>query len=215
MKLLFVLISFLVLFIYSFFNLGYFLDVTQNPTKSDLIVCLGGGDHKKRIEKTEELQKENYLKSNTVIFTGTKERKDIEKKFDENINIIFEPTLTNTAQEVKYIKEYMLEHNLSSVLIVADPPQSRRISILKEVFKVKNDENLSFKIISNDSKIWDSKYYYKNNTTRRYAFSEVIKTVYNVFIYKLINDLGLLDIYNTHFYDYVKKNKNIVFDYKY
>ena len=215
MKLLFILISFLVLFIYSFFNLGYFLDVTQSPIKSDLIVCLGGGDHKKRVEKTVELQKENYLKSNTIIFTGVKKLKDIEKKLDENINIIIDPTLTNTAQEVKYIKEYMLEHDLSSVLIVADPTQSRRISILKEVFKVKNDENLSFKIVSNDSKIWDSKYYYKNNTTRRYAFSEVLKTVYNVFIYKLINDLGLLDIYNTHFYDYVKKNKNIVFDYKY
>ena len=109
----------------------------------------------------------------------------------------------------------MLEHDLSSVLIVADPPQSRRISILKEVFKVKNDQNLSFKIVSNDLKIWDSKYYYKNDSTRRYAFAEVVKIVFNVFVYKLINDLGLLDIYNTHFYDYVKKNKNIVFDYKY
>ena len=215
MKLLFILISFLVLFIYSFFNLGYFLDVTQSPTKSDLIVCLGGGDNLKKIEKTIKLQKENYLKSNTIIFTGTKEVKDIEKKLDENINIIIEPTLTNTAQEVKYIKEYMIEHDLSSVLIVADPAQSRRISILKEVFKVKNDENLSFKIVSNDYNIWDSKYYYKNNTTRRYAFSEVVKIVYNVFIYKLINDLGLLDIYYTYFYDYVKENKGIVFEYQF
>ena len=205
----------MILFIYSFFNLGYFLDVTQKPTKSDLIVCLGGGDHSRRVDKTIELQKEDYLKSNTIIFTGVKEIKDIEKKLDENINIIFEPTLTNTAQEVKYIKEYMIEHDLSSVLIVSDPPQSRRISILKEVYKVKNDQNLSFKIISNDPKIWDSKYYYKNDSTRRYAFAEVVKIVFNVFIYKLINDLGLLDIYYTHFYDYVKKNKGIVFEYQY
>lgn len=215
MKLLFILITFLVLFIYSFFNLGYFLDVTQNPTKSDLIVCLGGGDYKKRVEKTVELQKENYLISNTIIFTGVKKLKDIEKKLDENINIIIEPTLTNTAQEVKYIKEYMIEHDLSSVLIVADPPQSRRISILKEVYKVKNDQNLSFKIVSNDSKIWDSKYYYKNNTTRRYAFSELIKIPYNLFVYGVLDSIGLLDIYYDNFYEYVKKNKNIVFDYKY
>ena len=203
------------MFIYSFFNLGYFLDVTQSPTKSDLIVCLGWGDYKKRVEKTVELQKENYLKSNTIIFTGVKKLKDIEIKLDEKTNIIIEPTLTNTAQEVKYIKEYMIEHDLSSVLIVADPPQSRRISILKEVFKVKNDQNLSFKIVSNDSKIWDSKYYYKNNTTRRYAFSEVVKIPYNLFVYGVLDSIGLLDIYYDNFYDYVKKNKNIVFDYKY
>ena len=215
MKLLFILITFLVLFIYSFYNLGYFLDVTEKPIKSDLIVCLGGGDHSRRVEKTIELQKENYLKSNTIIFTGVKKIKDIEKKLDENINIIIDPTLTNTAQEVKYIKEYMLEHDLSSVLIIADPPQSRRISILKEVYKVKNDDNLSFKIISNDLKIWDSKYYYKNDSSRRYAFAEGIKIVYNVFVYKLINDLGLLDIYYTYFYDYVKENKGIVFKYQF
>ena len=198
------------LFIYSFYNLGYFLDVTEKPTKSDLIVCLGGGDYKKRIEKTIELQKENYLISNTIIFTGTKERKDIEKKFDENISIIFEPTLTNTAQEVKYIKEYMIEHDLSSVLIVADPPQSRRISILKEVYNVKNDQNLSFKVVSNDNRDWNVKYYYQNNNMKQYAFAEVIKIPYNLFVYGVLDSIGLLDIYYNYFYDYVRANKGKV-----
>lgn len=215
MKLFFFIITFLILCIYSFFNLGYFLDVTEEPTKSDLIVCLGGGDYKKRVEKTVKLQKENYLKSNTIIFTGVKKLKDIEKKLDENINIIIEPTLTNTAEEVKYIKNYMLDHQLSSVMIVADPAQSRRISLFTKVFNIKNDENLSFKIISNDTKIWDSKYYYKNNTTRNYAFSELIKIPYNIFVYGVLDSIGLLDIYYDNFYEYVKKNKNIVFSYKY
>lgn len=215
MKLLFFIITFSILCTYSFFNLGYFLDVTEEPTKSDLIVCLGGGDHKKRVEKTVELQKENYLKSNTIIFTGVKKLKDIEKKLDGNINIIIEPTLTNTAEEVKYIKNYMLDHQLSSVMIVADPAQSRRISLFAKVFNIENDENLSFKIISNDSKIWDSIYYYKNDTTRNYAFSELIKIPYNIFVYGVVDSIGLLDIYYDNFYEYVKKNKNIVFGYKY
>jgi uncharacterized SAM-binding protein YcdF (DUF218 family) len=210
MKLLFVAIALIIFSTYSFFNLGYFLDVTEEPTTTDLIICLGGGDYKKRVEKTLELYEKNYLKSNTIIFTGTKELKNIKEKFNGRINVIFEPKLTNTAEEVKYIKEYMIEHSLSSALIVADPPQSRRISILKEVFGLKNDENLSFKIISNDSKIWDSKYYYKNDNTRRYAFSEVVKIIYNLFIYKLIDSIGLLDTYYIHFYDYVKKYKGLV-----
>lgn len=210
MKLLFIAIALIIFFIYSFFNLGYFLDITEKPTKTDLIICLGGGDHLKRVGKTIELYKENYLESNTIVFTGEKIIKSIEGKFDDKTNIIIEPTLTNTAEEVTYIKKYMIEHSLSSVLIVVDPPQSRRISILKEVLKIKDDENLSFKIISNDSKIWDPKHYYKNDATRRYAFSEVIKIVYNLFIYGFIDSIGLLDIYYTHFYDYVKKHKGIV-----
>lgn len=210
MKLLIISISLIIFSIYSFFNLGYFLDVTQKSTKADLIICLGGGDHEKRVEKTIKLYKENYLKSDTIIFTGVKKSQDIKEKFDDKINIIIEPILTNTAEEVKYIKEYMIKHNLTSVLIVSDPPQSRRISILKDVLRIENDENLSLEIISNDSTIWNSEYYYKNDSTRRYAFTEVVKIVYNLFIYGLIDSIGLLDIYYTHFYEYVKKHKGIV-----
>lgn len=215
MKLLFFIITFSILCTYSFFNLGYFLDVTEEPTKSDLIVCLGGGDGYKRFEKTIKLYKQDYLKSNTIIFTGGKKFKNIEQEFNTNINIIINTTLTNTAEEVKYIKNYMLDHQLSSVMIVADPAQSRRISLFAKVFNIENDENLSFKIISNDSKIWDSKYYYKNDTTRNYAFSELIKIPYNLFVYGVLNSIGLLDIYYEHIYDYVKKNKTIIFKYKY
>lgn len=210
MKLLFFIITFSILCTYSFFNLGYFLDVTEEPTKSDLIVCLGGGAHPTRVKKTIELFNEKYLKSNTIIFTGVKIVKNIEGKFNDKINIIIDPTLTNTAEEVKYIKEYMIKNNLTSVLIVADAPQSRRISLFAKVFNIENDENLSFKIISNDSKIWDSKYYYKNNTTRNYVFAELIKIPYNLFVYGVLDSIGLLDIYYNYFYDYVRANKGKV-----
>lgn len=215
MKLLSFIITFSILCTYSFFNLGYFLDVTQEPTKADLIVCLGGGDYSQRIEKTIELYQKNYLKKNTIIFTGVKYVEKAKDKFDNNINIIANPILTNTVEEIKYIKKYMIEHSLTTVLIVADPAQSRRIMFFKNIFDIKNNENLSFKVISNDSKIWDSKYYYKNDTTRNYAFSELIKIPYNLFVYGLLDSIGLLDIYYDNFYDYVKKNKNIFFNYKY
>lgn len=211
MKLLFIVISLIIFFTYSFFNLGYFLDTTETPTKADLIVCLGGGDYKKRVKKTLELLKENYLSSKTIIFTGEKEQKNIKDKFDDEFNVIFETNVTNTAQEVKYIKQYMIEHSLSSVLILVATPQSRRVSILNNIINIKNDENLSIKIIANDSTIWDSKYYYKNDSNRKYAFAEVIKIIYNTFIYGLIDSIGLLDTYYIYFYDYVKNHKNIAF----
>jgi uncharacterized SAM-binding protein YcdF (DUF218 family) len=211
MKLLFFILSTIIFGIYSFFNLGYFLDVTEEPSQADLIVCLGGGDHPKRVEKTIELYKKNYLKADTIIFTGVKQVKSIEGKFDDKINIIINPSLTNTVEEVKYIKEYMIKHSLSTVLIVTEPPHSRRISLFAKIFKVENDGNLSIKIVSNDYKIWNSKYYYKNDSTKQYAFSEVIKTIYNLFVYGLLENLGLKKDFDNYFYEDVKENKGNIF----
>ena len=51
MKLISLSLLFFLFLIYSFLNLGNFLDITQKPTKTDLIVCLGGGIYKNRNEK--------------------------------------------------------------------------------------------------------------------------------------------------------------------
>ena len=70
MKLLFFTITLIIFFIYSFFNLGNFLDVTQEPSKTDLVVCLGGGDYKTRIKKTVEIYNKNFSNTNTIILTS-------------------------------------------------------------------------------------------------------------------------------------------------
>jgi hypothetical protein len=201
-----ILISF---FIYSFFNLGNFLDVTVSPTKADLLVCLGGGDHKKRVEKTIELYKDGYLKSDTIIFTGVKEVKNIDNKFDKNINIIINSNLKNTMDEIKYIKNYMLKQNLSSAMIVTEAPHSRRIMLFSKIIN-NNKKELTINVIASEFKNWDSEFYYNNKQARQYAFSELIKIAYNSFVYGILEKVGLIDTYNKYFYEDIKENKEKV-----
>jgi len=206
MKLLTFLIIFISFFIYAFFNLGRFLDVTVSPTKVALIVCLGGGDHQKRVEKTIELYKNGYLKSDTIIFTGVKEVKNINNKFDKNVNIIINSNLKNTMEEIKYIKNYMLKQNLSSALIVTEAPHSKRIILFSKIIS-NNNKKLSINVVASEFKKWDSKSYYKNKEARQYAFSEVIKIVYYSFVYGLLEKMGLIDKYNQYFYENIKESK--------
>ena len=209
MKLLTFLIIFISFLIYAFFNLGRFLDVTVSPTKVDLIVCLGGGDHQKRVEKTIELYKDGYLKSDTIIFTGVKEVKNIDNIFDKNINIIINSNLKNTMEEMKYIKKYMLKQNLSSALIVTEAPHSRRIMLSSKI--INNDKKeLTINVIASEYKNWDSEFYYKNKESRQYAFSELIKITYNFFVYGVLEKVGLIDTYNKYFYEDIKENKEKV-----
>lgn len=207
MKLLTFLIIFILFLIYSFFNLGRFLDVTTSPIKVDLIVCLGGGDHKKRVDKTIELYQDGYLKSNTIIFTGVKEVKNIEDIFDKNINIIINSNLKNTMDEIKYIKSYMLKENLSSAMIVTEAPHSRRIIIFSKIIKNNNTKELSLNVIASEFKNWDSELYYKNKEARQYAFSELIKIAYNTFVYGILEKVGLYDIYHKYFNEDIEDNK--------
>ena len=209
MKLLTFLIIFISFLIYSFFNLGNFLDVTVSPTKVDLIVCLGGGDHQKRVEKTIELYKDAYLKSDTIIFTGVKEVKNIDNIFDKNINIIINSNLKNTMEEMKYIKNYMLKQNLSSALIVTEAPHSRRIMLFSKIIN-NNTKELTINVIASEYKNWDSEFYYKNKESRQYAFSEVIKIAYNFFVYGVLEKVGLMDTYNKYFHADIEENKEKV-----
>lgn len=70
MKSLAFFILFIIFSIFVFFNLGNFLDATEKPSQSDLLVCLGGGDHMNRTRKSAELIESNLVKSNTIILTS-------------------------------------------------------------------------------------------------------------------------------------------------
>ena len=62
--------------LYIFFNLGNFLDATSNPKETDLIICLGGGNYENRGKKSLELYEKDFVKTNTIIFTGYTNIKD-------------------------------------------------------------------------------------------------------------------------------------------
>ncbi len=189
------LISFILLFtgflIYSFFNLGKFLDVTQEPSKTELLVCLGGGISKNRIEKTIELYKNGFLEKNHIIFTGVSTIKKINlSNFDSNTNVIINGNLKNTMEEILFIKTYMKENNLSSVTFITEVPHSKRIKIFWNNFG-ENLENVTFSVVASNFEKWNSSLYYKDKLSLKYALSEITKLIYNFFLYGILETFGL------------------------
>lgn len=204
MKLLSFILIFFGFLIYSFFNLGKFLDVTQEPSKTDLIVSLGGNGYL-RLQKSISLVEQNF--SNTIIITGydgtkiTKAKnipdprlKVINNEKYKNINFIINPDLKNTAEEIIYVKKYMKENNLKDVTFVTEKPHSRRILILANLLGEKGD--FKYKVVSNESKYWESKEYYKNKHAREYAFTETVKIIFNVIYYGIFYNLGIHNFFD-------------------
>ena len=211
------LISFILIFfgflIYSFFNLGKFLDVTQEPSKTELLVCLGG--NKDRINKTLELFEKGYLSSNKIILTGyenpksynilNSENKDLrltiiaQEKY-KDIDFIHKEKLKSTAEEILFVKNYMIKHNIKDVIFITETPHSRRVDFLFNILLPK--ENLNIKIVANDYKIWDTKTYYKNKHTLIYSLLECLKIVHNIIFYKIFYNVvffnDLKNIFNTY-----------------
>ena len=205
------LISFILIFfgflIYSFFNLGKFLDVTQEPSKTELLVCLGGGISKNRVNKTVEIYKNGFLEKNHIIFTGVSSiSKNTYKNFDKNINIITNGKVKNTMEEILYIKDYVKKNNLSSVTFITEAPHSKRVKIFWDNFGEKL-ENVNFSVVASDFEDWNSKKYYENNTTLRYAFSEFTKLIYNFFLYGVLETFGFKEGFESTYKKELKEIK--------
>ena len=200
MKRLSILVSILTIFlIYSFFNLGNFLDVTSQPSKTDLIVCLGGGTDKARPQKTVELYKNGFLKDKSIIFTGVKSiDKNTYNMIDKNINIITNDKVKNTMEEVLYIKDFIKEKDLKSVIFITDAPHSRRVKFFWDTFG-ENLNDISFSIVSSDLKSWDSSKYYTNDFSLKYAFSEFTKLIYNSILYGVFEKLGFKEEFEKNY----------------
>lgn len=206
-KILFLSILLLGSVFYLHFNLGKILDITEQATNTDLIVCLGGGDHIKRTEKTIELYNKNYLQKNSIIFTGVKSlSSNVYKSFDKKINIIRIDSVKNTMEEVLFIKNYIKENHLSSVTFVTEAPHSRRIKIFWDIFG-DDVKDVRFSVVASELKIWDSQNYYKNNFAKEYAYSEVVKLIYNLFVYGVLDNLGLKEQFEKNFKQEITEGK--------
>lgn len=179
--------------------------MTQQPEKTDLLVCLGGGDYKTRVQKTLEIYKKGLDASNVIILTGfvnspreikqglvEDKRLTFLKKYAPNATVVFNKTLENTAQEVTYVKSYMLKHHLSNVTFITEPPHSRRILMLFSMVSLAGDEHLSARVVGAEYKNWHKDRYYEDKFARNYAFTEVVKIIYALLEYKILRPLGLL-----------------------
>lgn len=163
-------------------NLGTFLDVTQKPTRSDIIVSLGG-DNGNRVKKALELYEQNLSQSNTIILTGPDRRHDTRIDYltyhgVDLKNIVLYTDTTNTYAEIQTIKTYMLTHHLKRVLIVSDPPHARRIAFFADTVCDFHTSGLEFTIIGSEQPWWNTHHYYDNPTAREFAFHELGKNLY-------------------------------------
>ncbi len=189
--------------IFLFINLGELLDITEEPKKTDVIVYLGGGGPE-RIKKALELYILGYSKTEKMIFTGSytfyinkKKKIGMYKKvyFSEHgipkHNLVHAKKTRNTMEEVLFVKNYMLQHNLKSVIFVSDPPHSRRIIFLAQSIADYNEAGLSCSVVGSDVSWWDKKYYYRQSEAVVFAVSELIKLPYNYLVYVVLKKLPL------------------------
>jgi len=191
---------FFVIFFLCFFFFGVFLDVTQQPKKSDIIFCLGG-EGNSRVFKSVELLKNNFSKKNKLYMSGKKKnilynirkKKDI-VQFILNHNVIFVENLKNTMAEIMYLDALMLKNNYSSVLIVTDPPHTRRVDLMIKEFTRNLHDN--YTIVGSNAQWWNKNLYFTNFKSIKFVCSELIKIVYNSVKYSLF-ELFNKDVYRS------------------
>lgn len=184
----YVLAVLLTLFIAGFRNLGIFFDVTQPPQKADLIVSLGGDFNMERVQKALELYDQNLSASGKLILTGpitrthelpngAKYRYLTEHGVDRNA-ILMATSTKNTLAEVRYIKSYMLAHNLKHVLIVSYPAHSRRIDFFADTVFDYTGSGLHYTIVGTDHPTWNREFYYFDSVSLDFTIDELMKYIY-------------------------------------
>lgn len=200
----FSLILLTIFIVYIFFNLGNILDISKEPIKSDIIICLGGGNLD-RIKKAFELYEKDFSLKKIIILTGDERTiKDKDNNLDDKRikylkenhmdtnNIIHEKTVKNTIEEINYIKKYMTKKQYVSAIIISDPPHTKRIKYLLSKIDKSNDEHLSFTIVKSDVSWWNKEIYYENKKAQMFALSEYFKLVYSYFIYEIAEPFGFV-----------------------
>lgn len=181
-------------------SLGGFFDVSEDAKSVDIIVSLGG-DNGARIKKTFSMYDHNMSRSEKIIITGVDNFDStmkiyeldwrasyLEKKGIKKDNIIFNSETKNTVEEIFFIKQYMKNNNLHSVMFISDGPHSRRISFFASEVANYEDENLSYIVVATDNDWWDKDRYYTNPEAVIFVANECIKFTY----YYIQNILGNL-----------------------
>ena len=176
---------------WAFLNYGYWIDATQEPVKSDIIVCLGGGTVE-RLNTAVKLYSEGYSKTKSIILLGESydTKKYLESTYPHtHIDQHHEPE--NTKEEVRYIKKWMLENGYKTALVVTDPSHSRRVSVLDTVLNVKGDSDITLRMVSSEVSWWKAKKYYDDKRSSETVLSETMRILYSILCYGIVEKLGV------------------------
>ena len=164
-------------------NLGRILDVTESPTKSDVIVCLGGGTVE-RVKKSVQLLQEGYSERNVFLLMGESwyNRPYIAKHFPD-VNVTVDEAPENTLEEVLAVKTFMRKHGYRSAVIVTDPPHTRRVRLLLSLTGVGGGEAMTFRVVGTEAEWWDRAHYFTNARARQDALYEAAAIAHALLLY--------------------------------
>jgi|GEM_PF-995537 len=202
---------------FSYYSLGSFLDASEKPKRSDIVVVLGGDWNGWRIKKGLELLNKDYSKSGKILLNpysdlylkenGHIYRKEATYLMAHGINrddIIYFHSWGRTYYELEAIKKFLLKNRYHSVIIVTDPPHTRRVSIIVKYLLHYDKSGLRVVIVGSDAPWWSKNDYYKNETAKNFAYSELLKIPYNIIVYGILERYGILDFLR-RIYHYTKE----------
>ena len=173
-------------------NLGKWLDVTEEPVKSDIIVCLGGGTIE-RVKKSIKLYKEGYSIQNKFILLGESwYNQPYITKNHPDVSVEIYECPKNTKAEIEFIKNYMKKKGYKTALVVTDPPHSGRARILISLVSIDGDEAMEFHMIGSDVAWWDAAYY-KNERSVGAVLHESMGILYAFVMYGILEKIGFLN----------------------
>ena len=193
------------------FNAGKILDISQNPQKSDIIVVLGGDWLGFRVKKALALYKDGFSKKIKIVINDCQHifLKESERVYRSELsylmshgieakNIATPGICGNTMDEIEWIKRYMLEHKHRSLIIVTDPPHTRRVRMLTKIAGYE-ESGINAIFVGADVPWWNRTKYYEDMQALRYVAFETIKIPFNYLAYEIIEKLGLKPIVSKYF----------------
>ena len=174
------LLGVIILFVYG----GRYLDAHgDEPIKADAIVVLGGatGD---RLTVGLMLWKNGY--ADTILLTGSPEESSkYYSDWREYVlinngvlpeNIMKETSADSSWKEAIIIKNIADSHKWNRVLIVSDPPHTRRLMMIyKGVFR---STSYDYHFIKTSPKWWNAEKWWENTVSGAFVIMEYVKIVY-------------------------------------
>jgi uncharacterized SAM-binding protein YcdF (DUF218 family) len=174
-----------------FLYAGHFLVAPAQPlVKADLIFA-PGGDNGARADKVLELYRKGYaprillgpegIYSKTrAAYLGWRARYLVGEGVPEQV-LLFDNRSVSSWDEAVRTLQLMQELKMNRVLVVSDPPHTRRLSwVWGKVFA---GSGRTFTLVAADMEGWDAEHWWRTSPNAQFVFSEYIKLAYYFFTY--------------------------------
>ena len=176
----------------AFLGAGNFLVApAQPPARADLLVALGG-DNGGRAYGVLDLYRKGFAPR--VLLTGPdggfsrtraaylnwRARYLIDEGIPERA-ILFDRRAVNSWEEAVNTLALMRAMKLNRVLVVSDPPHTRRLSWVWD--KVFAGSGMAYTLVAAEQEDWDAAHWWRTSSNAQYVFREYIKLAYYAFEY--------------------------------